>query len=359
MSYLATLELIASLTVQVTVLIGAASVISRRRHLSANADRCWAIAHVCILLVTAAAIFAPHIRLTTWATLHPGVNYPPNGSTLSYLGALCMWFWPAGGIVVLTAGIIGMFKATSLVRAATLAPALRDRLAPSARDVAPCSLPVEVRISEQSAGAFCWQIHQPIVVLPDAVREFPEAEQAAIMRHELAHLRRQHPLHLFMQRMVEAIYWFHPLVWWASRQAAAAREIRCDRDAVASRREVAIYLRSLLRLVELRLTSPTLLPAGLGFLSKPSLLGRRANLLADSFERDDRPVSHWRLFWCMGVAVLVCSMLWLPINPRASRRSSFSPWPTWSATGLGAVGMPVRDFEIDGHRLDGHDERGE
>ncbi len=154
MSYLATLELIASLTVQVTVLIGAASVISRRRHLSANADRCWAIAHVCILLVTAAAIFAPHIRLTTWATLHPGVNYPPNGSTLSYLGALCMWFWPAGGIVVLTAGIIGMFKATSLVRAATLAPALRDRLAPSHRVHCPLKCEFPNNLLEPSAGRF-------------------------------------------------------------------------------------------------------------------------------------------------------------------------------------------------------------
>jgi bla regulator protein BlaR1 len=355
MSYLAGLELFTSLFVQVTLLLGVAAFVSRGRRLGVDADRCWAITHFAILLVTLAALFGPHLRVTSWASMHPGMNYPADGAILAVLGRLCIWIWAAGAISVMLVAIVAMFKATFLVRQATPAPALRKRLAPAAPQLAPEQIAVDVRVSEICGGAFCWQVHQPVVILPDAVCEFPEAEQAAIMRHELAHLRRQHPLHLFMQRLVEAFYWFHPLVWWASRQAAAAREIRCDRDAVANQRDVAIYLRSLLRLVELRLTSPSMLPAGLGFLSKPSLLGYRANLLAQSFESEERPISGWRVLSTMGIAMLLCLVVWLPINPRASRRSAWSPWPSWSASTLEAVGVPVRDFEIDGHRLDGHE----
>jgi bla regulator protein BlaR1 len=355
MNYLAILELFSSLFVQVTVVLAVAAFVSRRGRLGVDADRCWAITHFGILLITAAALFGPHLRITTWATLHPGLNYPADGAALAKLGHACLWIWPAGAAAVVFVAIAGMFKATFLVREARPAPDLRDRLAPTAPQLALEQNTVDVRVSETCGGAFCWQVHQAVVVLPDAICDFPDAEQAAIMRHELAHLRRQHPLHLFMQRMVEAIYWFHPLVWWASRQAAAAREIRCDRDAVANRRDVAIYLRSLLRLVELRLTSPSLLPAGLGFLSKPSLLGYRANLLAESFESEERPIVRWQVLTTIGVTVLLCLIVWLPINPRASRRATWSPWPGWSARTLEAVGVPVRDFEIDGHRLDGHE----
>jgi hypothetical protein len=51
----------------------------------------------------------------------------------------------------------------------------------------------------------------------------------------------------------------------------------------------------------------------------------------------------------------LCMLIWLPVNPRASRRADFSPWPAWTARSLDAIGMPVRDYEIDGHRLDGHE----
>ena len=99
---------------------------------------------------------------------------------------------------------------------------------------------------------FCWQLHRPAIVVPDLLLDFPVEEQRAVLNHELVHLSAQHPLRLFLQRIVEALFWFHPLVWWSSRQAAAAREFRCDAQAVDSQQEVAVYLQSLLRLIEAR-----------------------------------------------------------------------------------------------------------
>lgn len=355
MTSLSIVEILLSLAVQATLLIGVTALQARRQQQARNADACWAALHVCILLITVAAFFLPHMRLTTWADLHPAESYPAGNSTLQVLGSIFVWTWAVGGLAIVVGGIVGMFKAIAIVRSAEPNERLREQILQAVPSLASALKPIDLRLLRAGTGAFCWQIHRPMIALPDAVLDFPAEEQAAIVRHELAHLRRQHPLHLFLQRFVEAIYWFHPLVWWASRQAAAAREIRCDRDAVGSRQEVAIYLRSLLRLVEMQLVSPALLPAGLGFVGDASLLGRRAKLLADAYDRPAAATARLRPLLALAAGAAFCVFVWLPVNPRASRRAEWSPWPQWSAQTLEAVGLPVRDYEIDGHRLDGHD----
>jgi beta-lactamase regulating signal transducer with metallopeptidase domain len=352
---LATLELFVSLVAQVTLLIGAAAWITRRQRDAANTDRFWAALHISILLVTAAAFFLPHLRLATWADFHPTTTYPAGRTLLQTFGTTCGWIWAIGSMLVFVAGAAGMIKATLIMRAAKTDASLRKRLVDAVPTLAATSNPVDIRSSNACVGVFCWQIHRPVIAIPQAVADFSLDEQAAIVRHELAHLRCQHPLHLFLQRLVEAIYWFHPLVWWASRQAAAAREIRCDRDAVSSREDAAAYLRSILKLVEMRVNGLNLLPAGLSFLGNTSLLRRRAKLLVESFDTPKTTSPRWKVMLTFGSAVAICVLIWLPVNPRASRRADFSPWPAWTARSLDAIGMPVRDYEIDGHRLDGHE----
>jgi len=349
-----TLELWASLTVQVTLLIGVAAYVARRQQNSPSADRHWTALHICILLLTAAAWFLPHLRLSTWAALHPAASYPSGATTLQFLGWTCGWIWLVGALAVFIAGVGGVIRATLIVRAAARDEALHRSLVRLVPALDSGSRPIATCFCDAGMGAFCWQLHLPVIALPKVILDFPPDEQAAIVRHELAHLKRQHPLHLFLQRLVEAIYWFHPLVWWASRQAAAAREICCDRDAVASRHDVVAYLRGLIRLVEMQLNAPTLLPAGLAFLGSSSLLRRRAELLANSFETPPPARGGWRTVLAFAIAVVLCAMIWLPINPRASRRAEWSPWPRWTAQTLDTIGIGVRDYEIDGHRLDGH-----
>jgi beta-lactamase regulating signal transducer with metallopeptidase domain len=344
-------ETLVSLTVQVALLAGVTAWIARQREFRRSSDSCWAAFHVCVLALTCCAFFLPHLRLITWSDLQPSSFHSHAESIVSVAGRIGGWLWAAGAIVIVAVGAAGIMRATRLVRSAvadeTMAVSLRraDPTPVSAKE------PVEIRILCGGISPFCWQMHRPIIVLPDIVQHFPSGERAAIVRHELAHLRLQHPLHLFLQRVVEAIYWFHPLVWWASRQAAAAREFRCDQFAGSSRAEVAEYLRCLIRLIEAHIKAPGPLPAGLGFLGDESLLSRRANVLADLLDEPPTPVRRWRATALLGVAAVLCAVLWLPINPTASRRADWSPWPTWSATALNATGVVVRDYEVDGHRL--------
>jgi beta-lactamase regulating signal transducer with metallopeptidase domain len=307
--------------------------------------------HACILALTAAAFLLPHLRLITWSELDPAPHRPAMLSALSLAGRICGWIWLSGALAMLVLCTGGIVRAIFHIRAAVADDGLKKRL----HDFAPSSAAnesIEIRVSPNCLSPFCWQLHRPVICLPEIVLEFPLAEQAAIIRHELAHLQLQHPLHLFLQRMVEAAFWFHPLVWWSSRQAAAAREFRCDRAAVSSRCEVAEYLRSLLWLIESQIGAASRLSAGLGFLGDSALLRRRANLLIAYLE-SPLPCRRLRIAFVL-IAACLSLTLWMPVNPRASCRAAFAPWPKWSARAMDAVGIPLRDYEVDGHRLDAH-----
>ncbi len=283
MNYLSVVETFVSLSLQVAVLIGLTAWVARRRRFRGNADACWSALHVCILLLTAGAFLLPHLRFITWADLQPSEGHPNIDATTSAAGRICLWVWLSGSATILAVCIGGMLRATSLVRCAEIDAGIGEIVQD---ELAELSSParIETRVSADDVSPFCWQFHRPVIVVPEIVRSFPPTEQAAILRHERAHIRLQHPLYLFLQRMVEAIYWFHPLTWWASRQAAAAREFRCDQDSVRSRQEVASYLRSLLRLIESKLHPPGRLPAGIGFMGDASLLSQRADKLGNFTE---------------------------------------------------------------------------
>ncbi|MBX6311759.1 MAG: efflux RND transporter periplasmic adaptor subunit [Isosphaeraceae bacterium] len=70
---------------------------------------------------------------------------------------------------------------------------------------------------------------RPMILLPDALvgSASPRAIDA-ILLHELAHVRRgDYPWNLLL-RLVQALYWPHPLVWLAGPVIAGVRERACD-----------------------------------------------------------------------------------------------------------------------------------
>ena len=53
-----------------------------------------------------------------------------------------------------------------------------------------------------------------------------------VLLHELAHLRRWDNLVNLLERIVEAMLSFHPVVWWLSGWVRLERELCCDRLVV-------------------------------------------------------------------------------------------------------------------------------
>jgi beta-lactamase regulating signal transducer with metallopeptidase domain/protocatechuate 3,4-dioxygenase beta subunit len=73
-----------------------------------------------------------------------------------------------------------------------------------------------------------------------------------ILAHELIHLRRGDTYWGAVQLLVEVLWWFHPLVWWANRETCRQRERCCDEEVVAGLKcRPAAYARCLLDVLEL------------------------------------------------------------------------------------------------------------
>ncbi len=98
---------------------------------------------------------------------------------------------------------------------------------------------------------------RPAILVPVAAFSglTPEALDA-VLAHELAHIRRLDYLMNLLQSAVEIMFFYHPAVWWLSREIRAERENACDDVAVSSCGDALLYARSLARLEELRGTAP-------------------------------------------------------------------------------------------------------
>jgi len=100
---------------------------------------------------------------------------------------------------------------------------------------------------------------KPVVLIPvSAVTGLPARQLECILAHELAHIWRRDYLVNILQIVAETLLFFHPAVWWVSRQIRAERENCCDDIAVQLAGDRFAYARALVDLEELRLASPRL-----------------------------------------------------------------------------------------------------
>jgi beta-lactamase regulating signal transducer with metallopeptidase domain len=109
---------------------------------------------------------------------------------------------------------------------------------------------------------------RPVILVPAAALTGWSAEEfAALLAHELAHIRRHDYLVNLAQTVVETLYFYHPVVWWVSRQMRIEREHCCDDLAVGVLGDRVGYARVLVDLAGRRAAADFALAASGGSLS--------------------------------------------------------------------------------------------
>ena len=104
---------------------------------------------------------------------------------------------------------------------------------------------------------------RPVLVVPETLPDhLSRPEIAAIVAHEACHLRRRDNLTAAVHMLVEALVWFHPLVWWIGARLIEERERACDEAVVQGGHDPAAYARSLVESCRLYLQSPLSCVAG-------------------------------------------------------------------------------------------------
>jgi beta-lactamase regulating signal transducer with metallopeptidase domain len=88
-------------------------------------------------------------------------------------------------------------------------------------------------VSDKVHGPLLLGAWSPVIVLPcEMTNGFSPARLRLALAHELAHARRRDLLWNWLPLTVHSIFYFHPLVWLATREWRLAREVACDEEAL-------------------------------------------------------------------------------------------------------------------------------
>lgn len=155
-------------------------------------------------------------------------------------------FFAAIGLARLVRGLwrVRLLKNKSASLDASTLEWFPDELTKSSRKFA-------IRVSDLVRVPAALGFFKPVVVLPAwAVRELSSEELHTIVLHEAAHLQRWDDWTNLLQKVLRAVLFFHPAVWWIDNRLAIEREMSCDDMVLARSRSARQYAACLVSLAE-------------------------------------------------------------------------------------------------------------
>ncbi|HTA44466.1 MAG TPA: M56 family metallopeptidase [Bryobacteraceae bacterium] len=118
-------------------------------------------------------------------------------------------------------------------------------------------LSVDVRSSSSLFEPGVFGVLRPVLLLPqDIEKRLTPAQFEAVVAHELCHVRRNDNLTASLHMIVEAAFWFHPLVWWIGARLLEERERACDEAVLSLGSAPRDYAEGILNVCKTYLESP-------------------------------------------------------------------------------------------------------
>lgn len=186
------------------------------------------------------------------ATGHAGAAAPAPFTISSSWAIYLLAAWASGsaiGLVRLGFGLWQIFRlrrGCKDVNLTTLDPELRwlFKDAVSSRRVRLC---VCDGVKAPAAVGF----FRPAILVPSWVlTELSLDELRVTLLHEMAHLRRRDDWTNLIQKVVRAVFFFHPAVWWIEGRLALEREMACDDLVLQQTSSPKAYAASLISFAE-------------------------------------------------------------------------------------------------------------
>ena len=183
-----------------------------------------------------------------------------------------------------------------------------------------------------SAMPMTWGLWRSRVLLPEAAHGWPVARQRVVLLHELAHVKRRDCLTQLLAQAVCAVYWFHPLAWFAARQLRTERERACDDLVLAAGTRGSEYADHLLEIA--RVLRSVALPtwAAVAMAHRSQLEGRLMAILDPEVPRRF-PTKRRSFFLASAVIVMALPIaLITPVPQAAEAITAVEPGSTVAQT---------------------------
>ncbi len=252
-----------------------------------------------------------HLLSSTWRERLPGV-----------LPALLGTIWIAGAAAVLVMWWLRWLQMSGTRRAAEpIRQGLEVELVGSlASAVGIKPMPILLLANRLEPGVF--GVLRPVLLWPAGISETLGPRQLkAIFAHELWHARRRDNLMAAVQMFIEAVFWFHPLVWWLGSRQMDERELACDEGVLALGSEPAAYAEGILKACRFCVESPLPCVAGVN----GSNLSKRIQCIMKRQDVTALSTSRKLIFSSFAVAAVAAPLLIGAVSyPQAVAQTSTS-----------------------------------
>jgi beta-lactamase regulating signal transducer with metallopeptidase domain len=196
------------------------------------------------------SIFAAGMSPGTWGSMRPAIHIPARWALFVFFA------WAFGAGIAMARLMVGLCRVRRLRQSCT--PIVAAELDLAVRKTIEAiggsrsgSAAVSVATSESMRVPAAIGFWKRTIVLPAwTLRELPAADLNAVLLHEFEHLRRGDDWTNLIQKMVRALFFFHPAVWWIENRLSVEREMACDDAVLAQTSDPRGYAACLVSLLE-------------------------------------------------------------------------------------------------------------
>ena len=170
---------------------------------------------------------------------------PPLTAGASPLAAILTALWLIGAAAVLVAWCIKWIQTARMV----------GKAEPFDSSQTTARIRIRTSTSRMEPGVF--GILRPVLILPaDAAQNLKESQLGSLIAHEMVHVRGRDNLAAALHTVVQAVFWFHPLVWWLGGKLVDERERACDEAVLQLGFDRVEYAEGILQVCRSYLKSP-------------------------------------------------------------------------------------------------------
>ncbi|MGH9237401.1 MAG: M56 family metallopeptidase [Vicinamibacterales bacterium] len=123
------------------------------------------------------------------------------------------------------------------------------------------SLPMPAGVAVRSAPGVMEPgvvgLWRPVILVPSGIEDDLTPQQlATVLSHELCHIRRRDNTTAAVHMIAEAVFWFHPLVWWIGSRLLDERERACDQEVLRTCGEPRTYAEGIVNVCKRYVEAP-------------------------------------------------------------------------------------------------------
>ncbi len=177
-------------------------------------------------------------------------------SAARHLPSIALVLWGIGAFTVL---VVQLVRWTGAGFIAEMATAVENKELLSIAERIRWEMGIKRRVgllrSDMAAVSMVWGIWHPYVILPSCAESWPMEKVEAVLRHEIAHVKRWDNMLQIAAVVACGLYWFNPLVWIAMRRLHFEREVACDNVVLNAGAAASAYAKHLME-ISMSLSGP-------------------------------------------------------------------------------------------------------